>query len=193
MKKKITVYRIIRDIQYKKLIPVDQAAFDRERTKSWAFDGELPRTKWVELEMRSSDDSLESPDIWEIVPGTFAMEKKAYYELSASTEETQQGNMRFLKCEKRRLAVINSTHIVDFLDVDKSRFDKANASKIIKYSFDGAQLAISLFKIPQTRTTELLTLDGFDDGNDFKTLVERFSFTGVRFERLWTGYSFMDT
>lgn len=192
MKKQITVYRVVRDPRFKKLIPVDQAAFDAEREKSWAFDGERPRTKWVELQMQPSDDSLKSPDIWEVVPGTFAMEKKAYYELSSSTEETQQGNMRFLKCDERKLAVINSTHCVDCLEVEKSKFDKADPSKIVKYSFDGEQLAISLFKIPQTKAIELLTLDGFDDENDFKTLVERFGFTGVKFERLWTGDSFMD-
>jgi hypothetical protein len=136
----------------------------------------------VELEMQPSDDSLRAPDIWEIVPGAFAMEKKAYRELSSSTEETQQGNMRFLRCEKRKLAVINSTHCVDCLDVDKSRFDASEPSKIVKYAFDGTQLAISLFKIPLTRTTELLTIDGFDIENDFKT----------QFERLWIGDSFMD-
>jgi len=101
MKKQITVYRVVRDPLFKKLVPVDQAAFDAERKRSWAFDGEPPRSKWAELEMQPSDDSLQSPDIWEAVPGTFAMEKRAYYELSSSTEETQQGNMRFLKCEKR--------------------------------------------------------------------------------------------
>ena len=179
MKKQITVYRIVRDPEFKKLVPGDRATFERERKNSWAFDGEPPRTKWAELEMRPSDDTLKLPDIWEVVPGAFAIEKKAYKELSSSTEETQQGNMRFLRCEKRKLAVINSTHCVDCLEVEKSEFDKGDPSKIVKYSFDGKQLAISLFKIPQTKSTELLTLDGFDDENDFKTLVERFGFTGI--------------
>jgi len=93
---------------------------------------------------------------------------------------------------EEKLAVINSTHCVDCLDVDKSEFDDVDPSKVVKYSFDGEQLAISLFKIPQSKATELFALDGFDDANDFKTLVDRFRFTGVKFERLWVGKSFMD-
>ncbi|MCR9115800.1 MAG: hypothetical protein NXI22_02495 [bacterium] len=64
--------------------------------------------------------------------------------------------------------------------------------KIKKYVFDGQQIDISLFKIPETRESELFTLDGFDPPNDFKTLVELHGFTGVTFKTLWTGDSFMD-
>jgi len=192
MKKQITVYRVVRDPAYKQLVPVDGDAFEAERSKSWAFDGELPRSEWVELEMKPSDDRLKTPDIWEIVPGAFALEQQAYYELCSSAEETQQGYMNSLRCEGRKLAVINSAHCPDCLIEDESVFVCGNRSKIKKYVFDGEQLAVSLFKIPQTKQTELFTLDGFDEDNDFKTLVEKFGFTGVIFEPLWTGESFMN-
>ncbi len=192
MKKHIRVFRVVRDPHFKSLVAVNQSEFDKERKKSWRFDGQPPSTKWVELKMRPSDDDLKSPDIWQVIPGVFALEKSAYYELSSSVEETQQGNMRFLKCEKRKLAVINSTHCIDCLDKEKAKFDANNSSRITKYAFHGDQLAVSLFKIPQTSTTELLALDGFDDENDFKTLVEHFGFTGVQFVLLWEGNSFMD-
>ena len=193
LKRQINISRIKRDPAYPRLVPVDANAFESERRKSWIFDATSGHHDcWVELEMKPSGESKLVPDIWEVVPGVFAMEQNAAYELCSSTEETQDGYMHNLLCEGRKLAVINSTHCVDCLEVGKSHFDSADPSKIVEYSFDGAQLAISLFKIPQTRSTELLSLDGFDDENDFKTLVEKFGFTGVKFERLWEGDSFMD-
>lgn len=140
--------------------------------------------------MRPSSPALPFPDIWEIVPGAFALEDHAFYELCSSAEETQQGRMRFLKCEGRKLAVVDSTLVIDCLDHAHSTF--AAAGKIRTYVFYGEQLAISLFKIPETKESELYTLDGFDPPNDFKTLVELHGFTGVRFKKLWTGDSFMN-
>lgn len=189
MKKKISVYRVVRDDAYEKLEPVDEEAFNEERTRSWAFDSSRPKD-WVELEMKPTNTGLEHPDIWEVVPGAFALEKKAARELCSSTEET--GIVRNLKCERRKLGVINSTLCIDCLDVSKSKFSKSNPRKILNYVLSGDELAISLFKIPQTKEYELYTLDGFDEENDFKTLVEKFDFTGVKFEHLWSGDSWMD-
>ena len=192
MKKQINVFRVVRDPAYQKLVPVDEEAFRKERSESWAFDAHREGHKsWVELEMQPSDSSPTQPDIWEIAPGAFAIEDHAYEELYSSVEETQP-SIRYLKCDGRKLAVVNSTHCVDCLNVDDSVFDGDDPSKIVSYSFDGEQLAISLFKIPQTKETELFTLDGFDADNDFKTLVEKFEFTGLIFEPLWSGESFMD-
>ena len=100
--------------------------------------------------------------------------------------------MRFLKFEGRRLAVVDSTLVIDCLIQTESVFANGQSNKIKKYVFDGEQLAISLFKIPETRGFELYTLDGFDPPNDFKTLVELHSFTGLKFKKLWTGDSWMN-
>ena len=191
MKKKINVYRVVRDDAYEKLEPVDEEAFNEERTRSWAFDGSSPEN-WVELELQPTQTGLKQPDIWAIVPGIIALEHKAYYELCSSAEETQQGRMYFGYCEGRRMAIVNSTNCIDALLAHESEFERSDTSKIRSYVFDGSKLDISLFKIPQTKEYELYTLDGFDEENDFKTLVEKFGFTGVKFEHLWSGDSWMD-
>ncbi len=139
--------------------------------------------------MQPSNEDGEEPDIWEVVPGAFALEKRAAYELCASVEETQPV-VRQLRVGSRRLDVVNSTLCIDCLDDERTHF--AADGSIRKGSFDASELAISLFKVPQTRDRELYTLDGFDSENDFKTLVERFEFTGVVFEPLWSGESWMD-
>lgn len=194
MKKQISVYKVLRDRTFAKLVPVDRVTFRKERTRSWRFDGTRDTGfNWLPLEVRPSSLSLPHPDIWEIVPGIFAMEHRAYYELCSSTEETQQGRMNFVHCEGRRLAVIDSTLVIDCLDQDHSVISPGVKNRIKKYSFDGHQLAVSLFKIPETRDSELFTLDGFDPPNDFKTLVEQYAFNGVKFKKLWTGESFMNT
>lgn len=191
MRKQITVYRVDRDPKYAKLVPVDRQAFNFHRQRSWSFNGMWPDDEWVSLEMRPSDASLPAPDIWQLLPGAFALERKAFSKLCSSAEETQQGRMNFLKYERRSLAVVHSTLCLDCLDKKKSLIDK-KTHEVKRYEFDGTQLAISLFKIPETRTTELYTLEGFDGENDFKTLVERYSFTGLRFRKLWTGESWMN-
>ena len=107
MKKQITVYRIMRDRAYAKLVPVDRAAFKQARARSWRFDGTRDRSvEWAPLELQPSDPTLPPPHIWEIVPGVYALEHGAYYELCSSAEETQQGNMNFATCEGRKLAEI---------------------------------------------------------------------------------------
>lgn len=192
MKKHITVYRVIRDPSYQKLIPVDDEAFQIERSRSWSFSCRRKDHKtWVELEMQPSNSSLKKPDIWEIVPGAFAVERVVMNELCNSITETQP-SVKDVKCEGRKLAVVNSTLCIDCLNKDESVVDRDDFSKIERYVFDGSILAISLFKIPQTKEFELFTLDGFDVENDFKTLVEKFGFTGLIFETVWSGESFMD-
>jgi len=191
MKKQISVYRVVRDRAYAKLVPVDRTAFNSERQRSWSFDGTWHDEEWVSLEMRASDPSLPAPDIWEISPSAYALEWNAWQKLESSPEETQEGRLNFLMFEGRKLAVIDSTHCVDCLDRARSKINK-DSDKIANYVFDGSELAISLFKIPETRSTELYTLDGFDETQDFKTLVELNSLTGLKFKKLWSGESWMD-
>ena len=192
MKKRIHVYRVIRDPAFNFLEPVSEYDFLVERSKTWKFDASKDHHEdWVELELRPAPTGLPSPDIWEVVPGVIALEHAAYYELCTSVEETQEGYMHDAYCEGRELAIVNSTYCVDALVKSQSVFS-ADHSKIIKYVFDGTILDMSLFKIPETKETELLALDGFDKDNDFKTFVELHGFTGVQFEHLWSGESFMD-
>jgi hypothetical protein len=192
MKKRIHVYRVIRDQSFNVLEPVKADDFQIQRLKSWRFDASKEHhDSWVELELRPASTGLPSPDIWEVAPGVIALEHSAYYELCSSAEETQEGYMHFAYCEGRRLAIVNSTYCVDALVKSQSVLD-ADHSKILIYAFDGTKLDISLFKIPETKETELLALDAFDEDNDFKTLVALHSFTGVQFEHLWSGESFMN-
>ena len=125
------------------------------------------------------------------MPGAYALEWDAFLRLESSPEETQQGRLNVLMIEGRKLAVIDSTHCVDCLDHAQSKIDN-DSGEILNYVFDGSELAISLFKIPETRSAELYTLDGFDETQDFKTLVERNSLTGLTFKELWSGDSWMD-
>ena len=192
MKRKVTVFRVERDPRFTPLVPVNQSLFDSERNKSWKFDGSRDHhQEWVELEMQPGATDLR-PDIWEVVPGVFAMENKAAYELCSSTEETQEGYMHYLACEKRKLAVINSTHCVDCLDQSSCIVSTGDVASGTSYIFDGNRLDISLFKIPETRERELYALSGLDPENDFVTLVEKHRFTGVQFVELWSGDSFME-
>ena len=193
VKKRVHVYRVVRDPAFNFLEAVNEDEFRAQRLKSWRFDASKDHHEaWVELELRPAPTGLPSPDIWEVVPGVIALEHRAYYDLCSSTEETQEGYMHFARCEGRRLAVVNSTYCVDSLIQCESVFDNVDRSSILKYGFDGTKLDISLFKIPETKGWELLALDGFDEENDFKTLVEALNFTGIRFEHLWSGDSFMN-
>lgn len=190
MKKRISVFKVKRDPAYSGLKPKNKELFDRERSKSWRFDG-TPPSDWKELEMEPTDTELKTPDIWEVVPGVIALERAVAYELGNVVYETQHGVSEDLRCGNRKLDVINSTQVISCLDETKSKLDE-KSSKIVEYSFDGKLLAISLFKIPQTSDFELYAIDGFDKDEDFKTLVEKFGFTGLVFEFLWSGNSFMD-
>ena len=77
--------------------------------------------------------------------------------------------------------------MIDCLDKERSEQEPGVPQMIHKYAFRADRLDYSLFKIPETRHGEILTVEGFASPQDeFKPLVEKHGLKGLRFEKLWS-------
>jgi hypothetical protein len=116
---------------------------------------------------------------------TFVFEDQAAANVQLCLD--QAGQQFKLPFEGRKLIVLNVTYVIDCLDKKKSEQEPGVPQMIHKYVFHADRLDYSLFKIPETRHGQILTVEGLASPNDeFKPLVEKYGLKGLRFEKLWS-------
>lgn len=179
-----TVYSIWTDDRFQSLEPTDTEAYLNLRRKSWKFDGFPVEDTWEPLEMYSRRPTLKKPDIWGLA-NTIAFEDAAAAVVQLCLD--QAGEQLMLPFANRKLIVLNVTYVIDCLDKKRSKYDPDLPHMIDEYVFHGDRLDYSLFKIPETSTGEILTVEGLASPDDeFKPLVEKHGLKGLRFEKLWS-------
>ncbi len=88
--------------------------------------------------------------------------------------------------------ILNITDCVNCLDDVRSEWvlgkDTGKRIRIERYVFFPDRFSEStLFKIPETRRGQLLTVEGVaDPEQEFKPTVEKLGLTGLKFEPLWS-------
>jgi hypothetical protein len=179
-----TVYRIWTDDRFQSLESTDAHEYLDARRGSWKFDGSPVSDVWKPLEVYIRRPKLRKPDIWGIAD-TFAFEDEAAAEVQLCLD--QAGEQLQLPFQKRTLIVLNVTYVIDCLDKQRSNFDPDLPHIIDQYVFHSDRLDYSLFKIPETCMSEILTVEGIASPDDeFKPLVEKHRLKGLRFEKLWS-------
>jgi hypothetical protein len=183
----ITVYRVLPDAHYQRFEPVDtEAALKLRRTK-WRFDGTTIGKDWRPPEVYVQQPLLLKPDIWGTFAGSHVL---AFGDKAADVLQLfldQAGEQLPLYHEGRKLVLLNVTYVLNCLDARKSKYDPDLPHMIDKYVFQPERLEYSLFKIPETRMSELLAVEGLAAPSDeFKAMVEQEGLTGLQFQKMWS-------
>jgi len=179
-----SVYRVLRDAEYQYLESVDTDRWLSERKASWRFDGTPVGDTWTPLEMYVREPLLKKPDIW-ACSDALIFEPHAVDVLQTFLD--QSGEQFALPFEDRVLTVLNVTYVLNCLNKEKSDYDLELPHIIDDYAFFADRLDYSLFKIPETRHSQILVVEGLAaPGDEFKAIVESYGFAGLRFDRLWS-------
>ena len=104
----------------------------------------------------------------------------------------EAGELLPISFQGQELTLLNITRCFNYLDHDHSLFLKTAQGVNVypkKYVFYADRWAeCSLFKIPETRAGEVLTLEVASDPEcEFKAAYEHYKMTGLKFELLWEG------
>lgn len=89
--------------------------------------------------------------------------------------------------DEHDLRILNVTYVLNCLDRKRSTFAPGFTDRIRRYVFHPHRLLYSLFKLPETRASELFCAEGVVSPEDeFKGMVERHGLTGLVFEEVWS-------
>ena len=177
------IFRISRDPKCDILEPADLAEYERAKSDgSWAFTGRKYKGDWSPIALKRSGVG-QAPDVW-FFRNTLAMEDRAARCLGLFVE--QSGDIRIATFEGRRLTFMHVTYALNCLDTAKAEWDQSvSPPRIIGYAFHRSRVDWSLFKIPETHETEILTVQGLAGLRDeFKSVYEAEGLTGLAFEEL---------
>jgi hypothetical protein len=131
-------------------------------------------------------------NFFNIGPGTIGFDQKVFESGMVEIFE-MAGEILAIEVEDvGKLYILNVLECANCLDKGKSeieRYPNGEFRRVTQYSFHPNRLSeSSLFKIPETCKIEILTftgLKGYEE--EFKSMYEDHSFTGLSFEELWSG------
>lgn len=177
-----TVYRVL------PAYPACQTlATDNPDAVLWRFNGQPMKDNWSPLKVYVPHPNLKEPDIWNCFGyrHVFAFNERARSLLHDILDKA--GEQLPLDFHGKELAVLNVTCLQECLDTANSKHPDGLPHIIDEYVFQPGRLRYSLFKIPQTPKSELLTVDGLSGPEaEFKPMVEKHGLKGLRFEKLWS-------
>ena len=176
-----TVYRVTCDVNsFKKIVP-DVT----EDSLKYRFDGTPFRDTWQPINTYIFRPTLSTPDFWGTYTHVFAVAQVVPWEIEDFFSQACE-MLPVLVEEHAPLRICNVTNVVNCLDKRHSKVHP-DIPKVYEYAFRPERMAFSLFKIPETRTAEILCVEGVSDPeSEFKGVVELLGLTGLRFKKLWS-------
>jgi hypothetical protein len=178
----LTVYRVIPNPTTFQEIGVD----DIPSLMKIPFDGTPLRTTWVPLDVYSPHPTLPEGDFWGCFGNNaiFAVTEGGGQLLVTFLDQSCEGLPVML--DARRLLICNVIHIVNCLDTAKSEHKPGIPGWVTKYAFHGNRFEYSLFKLPETRRSEVLCVEGLAAPEDeFRGTVEKHGLRGLIFKEVW--------
>lgn len=183
-----TVYRVLPEDKYQTLETNDPG-----ESRIWPFDGTPIGDKWHAPAVYAPSPNLMEPDIWNcfLHRHVFAFNEKAGHVLQTfldqATLPTTTGEQLALYFRGKKLIVLNVTYVLNCLDSEHSKSASHLRPRwITEYVFIPGRFEYSLFMIPETQGSELLTVEGLAaPEEEFKPMVEKHGLKGLRFEKLW--------
>jgi hypothetical protein len=151
-----------------------------------AFDGMPLEENWQPPTLVADDPTLEAPDVWACFGRTdvYAFTENAFAELIQFLDEA--GETLPADVDGRKVWLLNVTRGINCLKRSSCEFDPNDPAVITNYIFHTDRVVPSLFKIPETRATDLLcgghVVASVDE---FQTVFEELDLTGLRFDRIW--------
>lgn len=177
------IFRISRDPQFDVLDPAELAEYERAKSDgSWSFTGRKFKGDWSPISLKRAGQGV-APDVW-FFQNTFAMEDQAAAGLQLFAE--QSGDIRMASVDGRRLTFVHVTYALNCLNAARTEWDRSvEPPRIKRYAFHHSRVDWSLFKIPETHQTEILTVQGLaGPREEFKSVYEAEGLTGLVFEEL---------
>jgi hypothetical protein len=182
------VYRVRPDVKnFQTLFPEDESLLS---DFSLILDCTPRLAEWKAFGLYCFNPMQKKGDFSYMLPGSFIVREGVMEGISTFTEMAGEQLPMSLQGETQYL--INVTECVNSLDQDKTIFTTDPDSgirlgSIEKYSFYPNRFSeSSLFKIPETRRTDVLTLErSMDPEEEFKAYVEENKLSGLVFELLW--------
>ncbi len=178
-----TVYRVLCDSENYQHILSDT----EDLVQKYNFDGYPIGDKWNPPQANSPYPLLKVGDYWNCFAGSM---------LFGVTYETACRTVKFLdqSCEclpfnlrDQKFFACNVTEVVNCLDKVNSKHKPDNPLWFDEYVFHPKRFSYSLFKIPDTRQSEVLCVEGLAAPEDeFKGTVEKLGLTGLIFQKLWS-------
>jgi hypothetical protein len=171
---------------YQSFAPDDQAIW---KTNRLHMDGIRKSERWSPLNVHVVNPVLPEGDVFRLCAGAIVTNAKATEQLRDFLE--MAGELLPLRCNNQEFHLLNATECTNALDRESTRWESGLRTganiRIIQYVFHPDRLSeSSLFKIPETRKGEILTVEGrFDPEDEFKFRVEQASLKGLMFEEVW--------
>lgn len=180
------VYRIRRDPRYQGFVPVPSAA-----ATHLVFDGTAREDEiWTPPAVTVDDPALRAGDFWHLHPGALVSTPDAYESIAEFFE--MAGERLPLPYRGHDYVLLNVTECINCLDQKATEWasERSHGAQvsITHYAFHRNRFSqSSLFKIPETAESEILTLERYQDPEDeFKSAVEEAGLTGLLFEEIWS-------
>ena len=181
----ITVYKVLADLDNYQFVLADRAA-DALRIP---FDGTPIAKAWKPPASYSPYPIKPAGDFWGCYStgSVFAVTKAAARQIVKFLDESCERLPLTLESGEK-LVLCNVTEVVNCLDKKKSKHKPGCPDWIDKYEFHPRRLGYSLFKIPESRMSEVLCVEGIVAPADgFKGTVEKLGLTGLEFKKVWEG------
>ena len=181
------IYRVRADVErYQHFIVEDPAALAGNLL---VFDGTPKLEEWKPPAVRLAGPMLKRGCFLGIkgVEGTLVADSAGY--MAAGEFLEMAGELLPLPCRSEMFHVLNITECINALDQKLTEWNIEGGVKrsIRRYAFHGRRMsASSLFKIPETAETEILTYERLGNSEEeFKAAVQERNLEGVTFEELW--------
>ncbi len=155
------------------------------------FDGKTKSSSWRPLEFYIYDPANSKSNFYSLIhSGAFACDNKAIDSLYLFFGFGSELLPIFLE-DGTELFILNVTDCINALDQKKSEFDlydNGERGRILKYSFHRDRFSeSSIFKIPETSKTEILTYSGVKSEEDeFYSKYLQTDLRGLTFEEIYS-------
>ncbi len=154
-----------------------------------AFDCEPKLASWQQKEWYSFNPKSFEGNFYSIGSnGAFAFDKSVY-DSDLFTLLEMSGEILPVNLAGKEVYIINVLECVNALDENSTKwdiYDDGSRGRILDYTFHKDRVSEStLFKIPQTSKSEILTYSGIkDEYDEFMRLYQKLGFTGLVFDKL---------
>lgn len=166
---------------------------EKELLDYLTFDCSQKLKTWQENEWYSFNPNSTEGNFYSIGSGGAFVFDKLVYDSDLFTFLEMSGEIISIRFKGKELFIINVLESVNALDEKSTKWDIYNdgsRGRILDYSFFRDRISEStIFKIPQTCRSEILTYSGVKDEDDeFIKMYHNLGFTGLIFELVWQSH-----
>jgi hypothetical protein len=183
------VYRIVPDLEkYQIILPVSDSD---EIQDMLDFNGLVKKNVWTPIEFYVDNPLKLKGDFFSFInPSAFACNKSAVDKLMYYWDQSAELLPIYLEANTE-LFIVNVIECVNALDKKNSQHDVysdgVKSNRIIRFAFHPNRLhEPSVFKIPETVDTQILTYSGVKNPeNEFMYAYEQSGLKGLKFELIF--------